>query len=64
MKKRHEQKLIILSLVLLLLFNIPLILIFNYSGSVYGFPVMFFSIFLIWAIGVLIAAIILMKYYE
>ncbi len=64
MKKRHQQKLIILSLALLLLFNIPLILVFNHSGHISGFPTMYFFIFLIWAIAIFISSIILKKYYE
>ena len=36
MKKRHEQKLIVLSFALFLLFNVPFILIFNINGNVFG----------------------------
>lgn len=64
MKKRHQQKLIILSLVLLLLFNIPLVLIFNQFGSVFGFPIMYFFIFLIWALAIVVSALILKRYHE
>jgi len=64
MKKRHQQKLIVLSLTLLLLLNIPLLLIFNHSESFFGVPVLYFCIFLIWAISILISFIVLKRYYE
>ncbi|WP_344928480.1 hypothetical protein [Aquimarina addita] len=64
MKKRHQQKLVILSLGLVFLFNLPLILIVNRSGSIFGFPILYFAVFLIWAIAILISAFILKKHYE
>ncbi len=64
MKKRHEQKLVVLSLALLLLFNVPFILIFNLDGNILGFPVLYFSIFLIWLLSVVISYVILKRYYE
>lgn len=64
MKKRHEQKLVVLSLALLLLFNVPFILIFNLDASILGFPVLYFSIFLIWLLSVVISYVILKRFYE
>ncbi len=64
MKKKYEQKLIVLSIVLVFLFNIPLIFIFNGKASIFGFPVLYFSIFFIWLFTILISFYILNKYYE
>ncbi|TPN82456.1 hypothetical protein FHK87_23845 [Aquimarina algicola] len=64
MKKRHQQKLVVLSIALLFLFNIPLIFMFNHVESFFGFPVLYFFIFLIWAISILISYIILNRFYE
>ncbi len=64
MKKRHEQKLIVLSLALFFLFNIPFVLIFNFEGAVFGFPTFYFSIFSIWLLSVIISGIVLKRHYE
>ncbi len=64
MKKRHEQKLVILSVTLLLIINIPLILIFSKEGAVFGIPILYFSIFIIWILSVLFSYYILTKFYE
>lgn len=64
MKKRHEQKLIVLSIALFLLFNIPFVLIFNFEGAVFGIPIFYFSIFSIWLLSIIISAIVLKRHYE
>ena len=64
MKKRHQQKLIVLSLILLCLFNFPLLLLFNSSTSFLGFPVIYFYIFFVWILDIIISYKILEKYYE
>ena len=64
MKKRHEQKLIVLSFALFLLFNVPFILIFNLNGQVFGVPAFYFSIFSIWFLSIIISYIILKRHYE
>lgn len=64
MKKRHEQKLVVLSIALFLLLNVPLMLIFNHEGNVFGIPIFYFSIFLIWLVSVIISLIVLKRYYE
>ncbi|KZS41645.1 hypothetical protein AWE51_19800 [Aquimarina aggregata] len=64
MKKRHQQKLIILSLMLFLVWNVPLVLIFDHSGEIFGFPIIYFFIFLIWILAILISFFILRRYYE
>ncbi|WP_296384251.1 hypothetical protein [Winogradskyella sp.] len=64
MKKRHEQKLIVLSIALFMLFNIPFILIFNLEGAVFGIPTFFFSVFSIWLLSIVISFIVLKRHYE
>lgn len=64
MKKRHQQKLIVLSILLLCLFNVPILLIFNFSTTFIGFPVLYFYIFLVWIVSIIVSYIILKKYYE
>lgn len=64
MKKRHEQKLVILGISLALLFNAPLVLIFNGTSEVWGIPIFFFSIFSIWLISVVVSYVVLKKHYE
>ncbi|PNQ72729.1 hypothetical protein C1T31_10410 [Hanstruepera neustonica] len=64
MKKRHEQKLVVLALALLLLFNVPFLFIFNMEGQVLGIPVIYFSIFAIWCVAIIISYMILKRHYE
>ncbi|PIV94163.1 MAG: hypothetical protein COZ17_12550 [Flavobacteriaceae bacterium CG_4_10_14_3_um_filter_33_47] len=64
MKKRHEQKLIVLSISLFLLFNLPFVLVFNLDGDVFGIPIFYFSIFSIWLLSVVISYIVLKRHYE
>lgn len=64
MKKRHQQKLIVLSILLLCLFNVPILLIFNNSTTFIGFPVLYFYIFFVWIASIVVSYFILKKYYE
>lgn len=64
MKKRHEQKLVVLSIALLLIFNIPFILIFNTEGVIFGVPTFYFSVFSIWLLSIIISYIVLKRHYE
>ena len=64
MKKRHEQKLIVLSISLFLLFNLPFLLVYNFDGDVFGIPSFYFSIFSIWMLSVVISFIVLKRHYE
>ena len=64
MKKRHQQKLIVLAVILLCLLNIPIILIFNSAISVIGIPVIYLYIFFVWVFSIVSSYIILKKYYE
>nr|WP_298265895.1 hypothetical protein [uncultured Lutibacter sp.] len=64
MKKRHQQKLIVLTVLLVCLFNIPILLIFNSGATILGFPLIYFYIFMVWIISIIISYSILKKYYE
>jgi len=64
MKKRHEQKLVVLAIALLLIFNIPFILIFKHEGAVFGIPTFYFSVFSIWLLSIIISYIVLKRHYE
>ncbi|MHA7844328.1 MAG: hypothetical protein ACX93I_13495 [Winogradskyella sp.] len=64
MKKRHEQKLIILSITALVVLNVPFLLIFNHDGHIFGIPTFYVSIFLIWLFVILVSYIVLKRHYE
>ncbi|WP_338409654.1 hypothetical protein [uncultured Flavobacterium sp.] len=64
MKKRHQQKLIVLSLGLLIAFNLPILLLFDNSESFWGFPIIYIYIFSVWLISVLISMLVVNRYYE
>jgi len=64
MKKRHEQKLIVLSIALFLMFNVPFALIFNFEGAILGIPTFYFFVFFIWLLSIIISGIVLKRHYE
>lgn len=64
MKKRHQQKLVVLSFVLFFLWNVPFITIFDENFQVLGFPAIYFFIFLIWTVAIAASYYILKKFYE
>ena len=64
MKKRHQQKLIVLTILLLSLFNIPIILLFDAEVSILGFPLIYFYIFSVWIVAIVVLNIILKRFYE
>jgi hypothetical protein len=64
MKKRHQQKLVVLSLLLLLVLNLPLVLLFDSADNVLGFPVIYIYIFSVWLFSVLMSWIVVQRYYE
>ncbi|MGY0392231.1 hypothetical protein ACW5R3_06735 [Bizionia sp. KMM 8389] len=64
MKKRHEQKLVVLAIALFLIFNVPLILIFNFEGAVLGIPILYFTIFSVWLLSIIVSYIVLKRHYE
>ena len=64
MKKRHQQKLVVLSVLLLLVLNLPIVLLFDSADNVLGFPVIYIYIFSIWLFSVLMSWIVVQRYYE
>jgi hypothetical protein len=64
MKKRHEQKLVVLSITLFLIFNIPFVLVFNLEGAILGIPTFYFSVFSIWLLSIVVSYIVLKRHYE
>ncbi|WEK70233.1 MAG: hypothetical protein P0Y62_01515 [Candidatus Chryseobacterium colombiense] len=64
MKKRHEQKLIILSIGLLIAFSIPVSLLFNSGREVFGYPMILIYIFAVWMVSIIISFVIVKKYDE
>ncbi|RYD93714.1 MAG: hypothetical protein EOP54_18740 [Sphingobacteriales bacterium] len=64
MKKRHEQKLIILSILLLMAFNMPLLLLFDSAEPVLGIPVIYIYFFSVSLASVIISFYIIRRYYE
>jgi hypothetical protein len=64
MKKRHQQKLVIVSMVLLICLNMPIILLFDSSENIFGFPSSCIFIFSTWFISILMSLAILIRYNE
>jgi hypothetical protein len=64
MKKRHQQKLIILSVGLLLAFNMPLLLLFDSSEAFLGLPLIYIYIFSVWLLSILVSLFVFIRYYE
>ncbi|WP_312287401.1 hypothetical protein [Chryseobacterium gleum] len=64
MKKRHEQKLIILSIGLMIAFSIPVSLLFNSDREVLGYPMILIYMFVVWMISIIISFVIVRRYDE
>ncbi|SEJ10848.1 hypothetical protein [Flavobacterium terrigena] len=64
MKKRHQQKLVIVSIVLLICLNMPIVLLFDSSKSVFGFPSSYIFIFSTWLLSIFISLYIMIRYNE
>lgn len=64
MKKRHEQKLVILSIGLMIAFSIPISLLFNSDREVLGYPMILIYLFAVWMISIVISFVIVKKYNE
>ena len=52
MKKRHEQKLLVLSIALWVLFNIPILLLFDNANPWLGIPQTYWFIFSVWIFSI------------
>jgi hypothetical protein len=64
MKKRHQQKLIVLTFVLLLTLNLPILLLFDSIQEVFGLPAIYIYIFSVWSISIFTSLLIVSRYYE
>lgn len=64
MKKRHQQKLVIVSMVLLIGLNLPIVLLFDSSQNIVGFPVIYIYLFSIWLFSILVSLLIVKRYNE
>ncbi|TZF94914.1 hypothetical protein FW781_13515 [Chryseobacterium panacisoli] len=64
MKKRHEQKLIILSVGLMIAFSIPISLLFNNDREVLGYPMILIYLFAVWMISIVISFVIIKRHDE
>jgi len=64
MRKRHEQKLIILAILLLMAFNMPLMLLFDSADAVGGIPLIYVYFFSVWTLSILISVFVIKRYYE
>ncbi|GGP02502.1 hypothetical protein GCM10010992_07140 [Cloacibacterium rupense] len=64
MKKRHEQKLVILSVILFVLFNAPVLLLFNKIENYFGLPLIYIYIFGVWFLSVVFSFVIFKKFDE
>ncbi|RZJ67336.1 MAG: hypothetical protein EOO50_06210 [Flavobacterium sp.] len=64
MKKRHIQKLLLISAFLLLAFNLPLVLLFNSSEAVLGFPVIYVYFFSVWLFSAIMSFAIFKRFDE
>lgn len=64
MKQRHQQKLVIISMLLLIALNLPIVLLFDSADSVLGFPVIYIYIFSVWLFSALLSLLIIKRYHE
>jgi membrane protein YdbS with pleckstrin-like domain len=64
MKQRHQQKLVIISLVLLIALNLPILLLFDSADSLLGFPVIYIYLFSVWLFSALLSLLIIKRYHE
>jgi len=64
MKKRHQQKLVIVSIVLLIGLNLPIVLLFDSSENFIGFPSIYIYFFFIWLLSILVSLLIVKRYHE
>ncbi len=64
MKKRHQQKLVVLSLVLFILLNAPILLLFNQVKEIFGLPLLFVYLFSIWLLSSLASFLLFKKFDE
>lgn len=64
MKKRHKQKLVIISIILFVMFNAPFLLLFNKHEKLFGLPMIYTYIFAVWFISAIASLLVFKKYDE
>ncbi|WP_103914545.1 hypothetical protein [Halpernia humi] len=64
MKKRHQQKLVILSIALFVLCNAPVLLLFNSSQKIIGLPMIYVYLFTVWLASSISSFVIFKKFDE
>lgn len=64
MKKRHKQKLVILSIILFVMLNAPVLLLFNNVRPVAGLPLIYIYIFSIWLTSGVVSFLIFRRFDE
>ncbi len=64
MKKRHKQKLAVLSIALFVMFNAPVLLLFSKSQESFGFPVFYIYVFAVWLLSAVLSFLIFRKFGE
>jgi hypothetical protein len=64
MKKRHQQKLVIVSMLLVIGLNLPIVLLFDSAQNAFGFPVIYIYLFSIWLFSILVSLLIVKRYNE
>jgi len=55
---RRAQRLVALCMLGWVLFNYPVLAVFNVSGSIFGIPVLYAYIFLAWALLIVLMALV------
>lgn len=64
MKKRHQQKLVVISIILFFAWNVPFITIFDTNFHFLGFPALYIYIFISWLLAITLSYWVLKKFYE
>ena len=64
MKKRHKQKLVLLSATLFVLFNAPILLLFNSHQQKFGLPIIYIYIFSVWLASIIASFLVFKKFDE
>lgn len=64
MKKRHKQKLVILSIILFVMFNAPVLLLFSSTQEILGLPMIYLYLFMIWLASSIASFLIFWKFDE
>lgn len=64
MKNRHKQKLVIISIIVFMLFNAPVLLLFNKAEGTFGLPLIYVYLFSVWLLLCVVSLIIIKKFDE